>query len=174
MHELIRASAYREQVWKNGGGLTREIAAADSWRLSIATIQRDGPFSEYRGFDRTIVAIEGDQVELEVNGTRIALAPFEPFEFAGEDSVYARVLGKARDLNVMSARDAFAHDLAIVHGRERFILDEDETTFVIAIDGDVNVGDTMLHAGDTLALEGVDALVVTAHGRAAVVRLTEL
>jgi uncharacterized protein len=172
--ELIRASAYREQPWKNGGGLTHEIAASDFWRLSIATIDRDGPFSEYRGFDRTIVAIDGAAVELEVKGAAVLLAPFEPFEFAGEDAVYARVRGRARDLNVMTARDDFVHDVTIVRERERFVLDEEETAFVVAIDGDVTVEHEEVSAGDTLALAEIEGFTVTAHGRAAVVRLTEL
>jgi environmental stress-induced protein Ves len=45
--------------WKNGGGTTREVvtqppgAAFDefNWRVSIATIASDGPFSTFPGVD---------------------------------------------------------------------------------------------------------------------------
>jgi uncharacterized protein len=174
MLRLIRASEYREQRWKNGGGLTHEIAATDFWRVSIATIERSGPFSDYRGYDRTIVAIEGELVTLLAGDETIVLRHFEPLEFPGEEKVEARVNGLARDLNVMTFRDRFAHDVEIVEGRQRFVLDEDEFAFVYAIDGDATVGGTALSCGDTLHVTGAEALDVDAALHAAVVRITAL
>ncbi len=51
--------------WKNGGGVTREIVcqppgaglAAFDWRVSIATIASDGPFSLFAGIDRVITLL---------------------------------------------------------------------------------------------------------------------
>lgn len=172
MFHLIKAADYTEQPWKNGGGLTHEIAADDFWRVSIATIDREGPFSEYRGYDRTIVAIEGDPVELQVGSETIALTPYEPFEFAGEEPVYARVRGRARDFNVMTRRDEMAHDVEIVSGHHRFVIDEDEFALVYAT-AETRVEDFTLAAGDTLAIEDVEAFTVQTSGHAIVVRLTE-
>ena len=174
MLQLIPASTYREQPWKNGGGLAYEIAADEAWRVAIATIDRDGPFSDYRGFDRTIVAIEGDPVELEVGDERIRLAPFEPFEFAGEDSVFARVQGRARDLNVMTDREAFAHDVEIVQGRHRFVLDDDELALVYALDATVWIDGVECAVGDAAAIEEAEGFDVETAGHAAVIRITPL
>lgn len=174
MLTLITAGEYKEQPWKNGGGLTHEIAADDCWRLSIATIDRDGPFSEYRGYDRTIVAISGDLVELQAGDETILLELFQPLEFPGEERVHARVRGRARDLNVMSRRDEVAHDVEIVEGTQRFVLDEDEFAFVVAVDGNARVDDTPVAHGDTLAIEELEAFTVVTSGRAAVVRFTQL
>ena len=52
--------------WKNGGGLTREIVCMphggglDSfdWRVSIAHIASNGPFSTFPGVDRVITLLE--------------------------------------------------------------------------------------------------------------------
>jgi uncharacterized protein len=181
--EVIHASDYREQPWKNGGGLTREIAVAFSddeatsvlWRVSLATIDRDGPFSEYRGYDRTIVALDADPVELDVDGKLIVLEQGRPHEFRGEARVACRLQGNAtRDLNAMTLRDAFVHDVEIVTSTQRFVLDDDEIAFVYAIDGAAAVGNMPCDAGDTIWLQEADAIDVRTGGSAAVIRITPI
>jgi|SRR5579872_2283004 len=116
----IRASTYREVPWKNGGGMTREIAYAQEspplWRLSLATIERDGPFSDFTGYDRTIVPISGDGIELTCNDTPpMRIAPRQPFSFAGEDAVFCRLLGgTTNDVNVMTRRDRYRHRVEVI------------------------------------------------------------
>ena len=180
MIQLLRASEYREQPWKNGGGLTREIAAALSgnrtmWRLSLATIERDGPFSEFPGYDRTIVAIDGAPVELLVEGQRVMLDRAVPYDFPGEALVTCRVCGgTARDLNVMTLRDECVHDCEIVTSSQRFVLDEDEDVFVYAIEGVATALGANCSAGDTLQLRVEDTVEIVTTGSAAVVRITPL
>jgi len=60
----IRAADYRAMAWKNGQGMTREIAREPGdgdflWRLSIAEVAASGDFSLFPGYDRTITLIEG-------------------------------------------------------------------------------------------------------------------
>src|SRR6185369_11614525 len=72
MFRLLTPSDYRPMPWKNGGGRTIEIAVhpvgatldAFQWRVSIADIERDGPFSRFPGIDRTIVLLEGAGMHL--------------------------------------------------------------------------------------------------------------
>lgn len=102
--------------WKNGGGTTREIAAwppaagldAFDWRLSIADIAADGPFSAFPGIDRQIVLLDGDGVRLHARDGSFdhrLVAVGEPFAFAGEATVEATLLGgPTRDFNVMTRR----------------------------------------------------------------------
>jgi uncharacterized protein len=181
--ELIRESDYREQPWKNGGGLTREIAVAFSddrdksvlWRISLATIDRDGHFSEYRGYDRTIVALDADPIELDVDGKHVVLERWQPHEFRGEAHVACRLRGAAtRDLNAMTLRDAFVHDVEIVTSKQRFVLDDDEIAFVYAIDGAAEVENMACAAGDTIWLQEVEAIDVHTSGSAAVIRITPI
>ncbi len=183
MIEVIRARDYREQPWKNGGGLTREIAVAFSddrdksvlWRVSLATIDRDGPFSEYRGYDRTIVALDAAPVELDVDGKSIVLERWQPHEFRGEARVACRLRGgAARDLNAMTLRDAFVHDVEIVTSRQRFVLEDDEIAFVYAIDGAAEVENTPCAAGDTIWLQEAETIDVHTGGSAAVIRITPI
>jgi uncharacterized protein len=181
--EVIRARDYREQPWKNGGGLTHEIAVAFSddatehvlWRISLATIDRDGRFSEFRGYDRTIVALDEDPLELDIDGKMVVLERAAPHEFRGESKVACRLRGGAtRDLNVMTLRDAFVHDVEIVTSAQRFVLDEDEIAFVYAIDGDAAVDSTPCATGDTIWLQEAEAIDVRTGGSAAVIRVTPI
>ncbi|MCZ0993430.1 HutD family protein [Streptomyces noursei] len=50
---ILRADGRAAVPWRNGGGLTREVAAhppgagwdAFAWRVSLAEVTRDGPYS---------------------------------------------------------------------------------------------------------------------------------
>jgi uncharacterized protein len=50
---VIELAQVEPRPWRNGGGVTRELLAwpgGDDWalRLSVAEIERDGPFSAFR------------------------------------------------------------------------------------------------------------------------------
>jgi environmental stress-induced protein Ves len=114
--QLLRASDGYEIAWKNGGGFTREIAAhpagagyeAFDWRVSLARIERDGPFSVFPGVDRLFAVVAGGGVELAFEDApplRLE-ASAAPVRFAGEAKVFVRLLdGEAVALNVMTRRD---------------------------------------------------------------------
>ncbi len=153
---LLRAASYAAVPWKNGGGITHEIARSGDeeppgWRLSVATIDRDGPFSDFTGCDRTIVPIEGAGFVLSFeDGRQVRLdAPFEPFEFAGEARVTcALVAGRSRDFNAITRRDLRTHAV------RRFT--------VSAVGGPISLsGDAFVYAGDavTVSCAGTEFLV---------------
>ncbi len=102
--------------WKNGGGVTREIVCGPAgasldrfdWRVSIATIASDGPFSAFPGIDRIITLLEGGGVQLASEDGAIDHrldTPLQPFAFPGEARIHARLLvGPCEDFNVMTRR----------------------------------------------------------------------
>ncbi len=155
--EIISLSDVPEKPWKNGGGTSWEIAADEEtppgWRISVALIDRSGPFSDYSGYDRTIVAIDGDPVDLDVNGKLVSLVQGEPYDFRGEARVTCTVQGSARDFNVMTRRDELGHDVEIVSDSQRFILDDDELAFVFILRGEANVGGLQCKTADTVYIE---------------------
>ena len=98
------------QPWRNGGGTTRELLAwpqAADWqlRVSVADIERDGPFSPFPGVDRWFAVIEGAGVELTCRAARSRSAPAtRRCSFDGEAAPACRLLhGPTRDLNLMRA-----------------------------------------------------------------------
>lgn len=105
------------QPWRNGGGLTRELlswpAAARphaDWqlRVSVARIDRSGPFSPFPGVQRCFAVVHGEGVTLDLPGGRRTLGPQdEPVTFDGEDAPGCHLLeGPTEDLNLMALRNA--------------------------------------------------------------------
>lgn len=112
---LLPASSGREIAWKNGGGFTREIAAYPpgagydvfDWRVSLARIARDGPFSAFPGVDRLFAVVGGGRVRLLFEGAPpLRLEPgSKPVPFTGESRVSAQLVeGEVVALNVMTRR----------------------------------------------------------------------
>ena len=156
--EVIRAGSYREVPWRNGGGVSYVIAGGDDdgWRLSVTTIERDGWFSDYSGCDRTIVPLDGDGIELTVDGVSKTLQRrYEPFAFSGDAKTSCRLLGgPTRDLNVMTVRDRWAHSVSVsrITGR-RLRIAVGSLCFVYVLHGTI----LSAAAGDTIAIEGPEA-----------------
>ena len=110
---LHRWSQQQPVPWRNGGGLTREIASSPPgagpadfvWRVSIADVDQPGPFSTFPGVDRVITLLEGESMVLDLPGAQQVLLPHEPFAFAGELPVMCHLPGgSTRDLNLMTRR----------------------------------------------------------------------
>ena len=107
--------------WKNGAGVTREVTAFPpgsgletfDWRVSIADVTEDGPFSLFPGIDRTLIILSGEGVALEVAGRSSRLRPGEePYTFPADQPTGCALLGgPVVDLNVMSRRGEIAHQV---------------------------------------------------------------
>ncbi len=113
--------------WKNGGGTTREIVCQPpganmnsfDWRVSIATIASDGPFSAFEGVDRFITLLRGGGVHLASDDGTLDHrldTPLRPFAFPGEARVHGRLLaGACEDFNVMTRRAACHAGVRVLH-----------------------------------------------------------
>lgn len=120
---LLDETDHRVMPWKNGGGTTREIFAygasgADfDWRLSIADVASDGPFSPFDGYARTIMLLEGNGMRLDFSdGSEARVTErFRPVDFDGGTRTFCTLLeGPVRDFNVMSARARVRHEHAVI------------------------------------------------------------
>lgn len=109
------------QPWKNGAGLTRELASGGAsavdfdWRISLAEVARDAPFSAFPGIDRCIVLLRGAGMRLRSHDGAIDHAlttPLAPFRFPGDAALDATLVdGPSSDFNVMTRRGVFSSDL---------------------------------------------------------------
>ncbi|MEP7096038.1 MAG: HutD family protein [Dokdonella sp.] len=112
---LIGARDCQRTRWKNDGGWTTELArsavAASGdfrWRVSIADIEADGPFSSFPGVTRDLLLLAGSGIELGIDDAApLSLrSRFERVRFEGESHVVCRLLaGATRDFNVMARRE---------------------------------------------------------------------
>ncbi|MDP3748547.1 MAG: HutD family protein [Phenylobacterium sp.] len=115
MTRVLRAGDQIAVPWKNGGGITRELAVqpagapmdAFDWRISIAEVAEGGPFSSFPGIDRVLTVIEGAGLSLSIDGrTAVTMdATSPPLAFPGEARCEASLkFGPIRDLNIMVRR----------------------------------------------------------------------
>lgn len=117
---LIPASAFRTQPWKNGGGRTHEIAREERdgrllWRLSIAEVASDGPFSAFPGLARILTVIDGAGLHLDMPEGTLDALPLIPVQFSGDLPVTGRRLdGPVRDLNVIHDPERIAASVRIL------------------------------------------------------------
>lgn len=152
MTALIPFASLSPVPWKNGGGSTTEIAIEPPdagfddflWRISLATIAADGPFSAFPGVDRTLALVEGHGVTLEIDGQEKAMlcADDPVISFEGESVVQAKLnRGPTTDFNVMTRRGRCRHQF----GSRRLTGQSD-----FAPRGDVTV--LFLAEGDSLSV----------------------
>ena len=102
--------------WANGRGTTLEIVAfpapdAWTWRLSLATVAADGPFSSLPGVVRFVAVAEGAGMFLTIDGVAHRLAKYEAMAFSGGAATVCELIdGPIRDLNLMVRSDGSAPD----------------------------------------------------------------
>jgi len=165
---VIRGDALVRMPWKNGGGVTREIAAhpADAgldtfaWRISVADVNAAGPFSRFDGIDRTLVLLDGAGLRLDIeNGASHALTrPLDSLSFAGDAPVNARLIaGPTRDFNVMARRGVACAHVDVWRGGTQATLTAD-IALLFCASGRLAVaaGDrepVVLVTGDTLRID---------------------
>ena len=107
----LPANEYRRLRWRNGLGWTREIHASSlpgtggwDWRLSIAEIEADGPYSTFPGVQREQVLLAGEGLALDfgVGPERLLAPPHGRQRFSGEAGVQARLrAGRVEVFNLM-------------------------------------------------------------------------
>ncbi|MCZ9883080.1 HutD/Ves family protein [Arthrobacter sp. B2a2-09] len=123
--EIIRFAELKPEPWRNGGGVTRELAShpkaasaqdgAWDWRVSIADVGSAGDFSTFPGMERVITVIDGELLLLTVDGEEHPLEKYRPFRFSGEAaSASALPTGDIRDLNVIARAGEFKGYTSII------------------------------------------------------------
>ena len=183
---VIRNADLVRVPWKNGDGTTAEVAAFPQgstfetfgWRISMADVASDGPFSAFPGIDRTLIVVEGDGIELDVEGIAYPLDKASPkLSFSGDDITTGRLLsGPIRDLNVMTRRGQFGHRTRFVESGVALLAEDTSVAFLVALDGpfDVTLGSAIhsLQALDVLMLEATqDLILLSGTGRAILVEI---
>nr|WP_047578123.1 HutD family protein [Methylobacterium sp. ZNC0032] len=161
---IIRAADCKVMPWKNGGGTTTEIAVSPEgaplsqfdWRISMARVGADGPFSSFPGIDRTLSVLTGNGIRLAFgDGETVALdRATAPFFFAADRAVDGVLVdGAIDDLNVMSRRGAWSHSVERLAGGSYEIAAERGLLVLVARQGDWRVNGEALAAGDSVVLE---------------------
>jgi environmental stress-induced protein Ves len=160
---IIRAADCLVMPWKNGGGTTTEIAVAPKgatlndfdWRISMAHVGQDGPFSSFPGIDRTLSVLTGAGITLAFgDGEHVKLdRSSAPYPFAADRAVDGQLVdGPIDDLNVMSRRGRWQHRVERLSGASSLTASEG-LLVLVARKGDWLVNGAVLPAGDSAILD---------------------
>jgi len=188
---LLPANEYRRERWKNGLGWTREVfrwppdQAEWDWRVSIAEVDKGGPFSIFPGVDRELVLLTGEGMRLDfADGESVELRPpHDRHRFAGERELGAELFnGPTQDFNLMWRRERVSATL--LHrplvGPMLFFAEAGVRWLAYLISGRAMVKDRLLpmtlEQGDSVLLEPVDhqRLVIEGAGELLLVRIAPI
>ncbi len=144
--------------WRNGGGTTTELLVEPGasgreglggreganerflYRLSIADVACDGPFSRFEGYDRHIMLLSGRGMTLDAgpHGRVDLTTPLEPRSFSGDWDVNGVLVGGAvRDFNLIVDRSRARASLSVrrIVNAERVVVAPGSTCIVHVLEG---------------------------------------
>lgn len=123
--EVLDPAGYSRVPWKNGGGISVEIAReggvgwADhglAWTYGRTSIVAAGPFSDLSGFERLQVVIKGTGLVLVSPSGEIDLrTPFRPQRYDGGLPIVTRLENGAVEVaNLIADRRRFRIDMHVI------------------------------------------------------------
>lgn len=166
---VVRGAEAPRVRWRNDGGWTRELLRVPAapcvpfeWRVSVAEVESDGPFSAFDGYDRILVLLAGAGMRLLTDDVQWEACPENPLvRFAGEAPIVASLIdGPTTDFNLVWQRDSFDVTVTVTD------LDATEGVSLVASSGGtvlVYVSDGQVVAPDG-SIVGVGDMVVGASG----------
>jgi environmental stress-induced protein Ves len=166
--KVIRKDSFTRTVWKNGGGVTHEAIRVPpsgepfSWRVSVAHIEKSGPFSDFAGYERKMLLLQGRGLRLTFgDGRRSELRDVgDCVEFDGATSAHCDLLdGPCIDLNLMTSKSLRTHaQIERLHGSFAATAGAGQTLLVFSLSAVLQLGD---QAGENTRLNPWDLAVAS-------------
>lgn len=161
--------------WRNDGGFTREVVSEPpgaeqfDWRVSVAEVAANGPFSRFDAYERVLVLLDGAGMRLRHSDFEavIIVTPDEPLvRFPGHAPIQAELIdGATTDFNLMWRADLMMADVHCCSGCDglRGGL-EGQVAGGYVLRGSALVNDTRVEAGDVFVGDQGEALDVRCDG----------
>lgn len=172
--KIFSKASYTSSPWKNGGGVTHEAIRVPSngefrWRVSLAEVASSGPFSDFTGYNRTMVLLSGAGVKLTfADGRHTQLTqPGALAQFDGAVATHCElILGPCVDLNLMVTQSLDEPRVWLDRVAAARCIDAPSlhTLLLVVIAGDLTVEMLSelcpLHAGDMVVAAPGERLMV--------------
>jgi len=146
---IISPDQYRAVAWKNGLGITQELASGGDnidifdWRLSMAPVINNGEFSDFEHYDRTLILITGNGLTLDHDsGQQDTLNQrFDMAHFNGGWKTNAKLHdGDILDFNVMTRQDKCRSKVtAFDHSKDHQFFPSAGLFLIYAVDSEITV-----------------------------------
>ena len=144
--------------WANGRGTSFEIASDRneagewSWRLAMAPVNEDGPFSRIECVNRFLAVVQGNGMLLTVDRKKLQCLPMQVVRFRGDAITEAALTdGPIMDINLMIRRKEADGDMTLVSESGSLNV----ASIIVAIGGSAQV-----ECGDsTIELEPHDSML---------------
>lgn len=158
--EIIRYSDLVDVPWKNGGGVTRDIAKATGggefvWRVSRADVSQEGAFSDFAGLVRILTVVSDSGMQLEHASGVLEAKPWVPVQFDGALKVSSRLdAGPLTDLNLMFDPRFCSGDVQTLRAplQEHLACDAKNVFVLHCLSGTPMFGSAALGIGDTAVI----------------------
>ena len=183
---IVRFAELPVVPWRNGGGVTREVLASGGsgpqgfdWRISIADVSQPGPFSTFPGVDRVITLVEGERMDLVIDGVVHVLGLHESLSFDGASQASCSLpAGPMRGLDVMTRSDRMSAAVAVRDLSETRPIAVSGSQVLVLLNGSAMVAGAdesraELHPLDAVCPSGLHVRLVMGSGQVGVVRIGE-
>lgn len=164
--------------WPNGAGITYEVTRYPDtgdfdWRISLADIDNDCPFSVMPGVDRGIVLMEGNHMILANLEQKLRIDELVAFNYPGEIAYDCTLpVGPAKDLNIMTRRGKFTSKTEVLGGGTHQIDATNGVHIIVCLRGTTTVESEKLNYREAARLTGNHQ--VTSDGTFAHITLTQV
>ena len=143
--------------WKNGGGITHEIAESVgprgfAWRLSIAEISESGAFSLFPDHHRILTVIEGNGIDLVSESSTLTAYKKDPISFPGGQNVQGSLLnGQIRNFNVIYDHKAVDAKVYVIVARttKTLTVSNSQTIAIYAVNGTALINEVKVCQNET-------------------------
>lgn len=172
---LIPFEQFKIMRWKNGAGVTAEIAIepADAklddedfeWRLSSARIEGENTFSKFPGYDRLLTVLSGPGLLLNSE----ELGPFEMYSFPGEEIIECSLIeGPVEDLGIIFKRSRYRCSMKIlIVENSKSLKVEGGVQFFMPLAQEVQIFGETLQAPDFLRIDDAQDIEISSQGTTA-------
>lgn len=152
MLTILSPETFKTIPWKNGLGHTTELAINSggnldnfNWRLSIASVVNDGDFSNFSGYQRNLVLIEGEGLILDHrNGDIDELTNLlDIAHFDGGSKTHGSLVnGGIKDFNIMTNENSFTAEVNcyVKQHSANFALLTNKLIFAYSLTNEMNIG----------------------------------
>jgi environmental stress-induced protein Ves len=145
MISVLSPDLFKTIPWKNGKGETIELAINYGgnlddfvWRLSMASVVEDGVFSDFSGYQRNLILIEGNGINLQHDHSKIDKLSniLDIASFDGACSTLGNLhAGAITDFNVITHKEKCSVTVETFKERQTLELKVADLCFIYSLSG---------------------------------------